>query len=566
LSDTKPAEDGAGDLDAPGQAADVTHSDISDGPGREPSQGQLATSILPNFAREHSNRAHQEWFDRARGMSERSKAMAQESCRIRNNTSLIKQKISTNDLATVNKVNMGFRSHMNQTSEMVRRLNEAIRNNQMEANNLNEGKRQMLKIKEEIETPLVICQKRLDMQHSRPQRECVEDNLHMALELEKNDLTNLLNQLNATIDAANDMLNRLADSRQRMTDDRDGKKHAMKLDTLCLKLTPKEAPHHPPKLETIHSKASVLFGDVPPSVPTSVLMGENAAGRFNYEWLFKKEERDLIRAAYEQLADTVTGKLSNMDFRALLTHSKLEVDPKAAHPILNVIEMHSENSLTWEQSLQNLAQCRGETDHVVQLQPVWKARTKRDLDENYTLLMAAGRLRYQACELASYADETRRKDRLFTQKNLRRKIQETTELKDLAQRRIIEANLEIKRLEEQEKDLGKTYEQKSVPLMLTEARYNIRRRRRQREDIHDEVEDLLGLEVSDLQESVMALQREMDLTRHTLDKLKENRHNLEEDYADKAWCLELYKRCIKLDLQNTPTARRAARGLVVTGV
>ena len=76
-------------------------------------------------------------------------------------------------------VNMGFRSHINQTSEMVRRLNDAMRSNQMEATNLIEGKRQLLKIKEETETPLLICQKRLDMQHSRPQRECVEDNLHM---------------------------------------------------------------------------------------------------------------------------------------------------------------------------------------------------------------------------------------------------------------------------------------------------------------------------------------------------------------------------------------------------
>ena len=43
-------------------------------------------------------------------------------------------------------VNMGFRSHINQTSEMVRRLNDAMRSNQMEATNLIEGKRQLLKI------------------------------------------------------------------------------------------------------------------------------------------------------------------------------------------------------------------------------------------------------------------------------------------------------------------------------------------------------------------------------------------------------------------------------------
>ena len=48
--------------------------------------------------------AFQEWFDRARAASERSKQMAQESGRIRNNTSLIKQKIAASDLATLNKV------------------------------------------------------------------------------------------------------------------------------------------------------------------------------------------------------------------------------------------------------------------------------------------------------------------------------------------------------------------------------------------------------------------------------------------------------------------------------
>ena len=52
--------------DVLGGTADGTPSVTSDGPGREPSQifsqagqGQIATTILPNLAREHSNRAHQ---------------------------------------------------------------------------------------------------------------------------------------------------------------------------------------------------------------------------------------------------------------------------------------------------------------------------------------------------------------------------------------------------------------------------------------------------------------------------------------------------------------------------
>jgi hypothetical protein len=46
----------------------------------------------------------QEWFDRARSMSQRSLAMYNESNRIRNNTSITKQKLAENDVNIVKKV------------------------------------------------------------------------------------------------------------------------------------------------------------------------------------------------------------------------------------------------------------------------------------------------------------------------------------------------------------------------------------------------------------------------------------------------------------------------------
>jgi hypothetical protein len=81
------------------------------------------------------------------------------------------------------------------------------------------------------------------------------------------------------------------------------------------------------------------------NVHTLPAAGENAAGRFNYEWLFKKAERDRIHAAYEQLADEATGKLSNMDFAKVLYQSDIEVDDKFVQPIRYVIEMHPENAV-----------------------------------------------------------------------------------------------------------------------------------------------------------------------------------------------------------------------------
>jgi uncharacterized small protein (DUF1192 family) len=49
-----------------------------------------------------------------------------------------------------------------------------------------------------------------------------------------------------------------------------------------------------------------------------------------------------------------------------------------------------------------------------------------------------------------------------------------------------------------------------------QARYNIRRSRRKGEEVHDEVEDLISLEVEELQKGVAAIQLELDATRATL--------------------------------------------------
>lgn len=65
---------------------------------------------------------------------------------------------------------------------------------------------------------------------------------------------------------------------------------------------------------------------------------------------------------------------------------------------------------------------------------------------------------------------------------------------------------EIRQVEYSEKALIQAFERKAKPLAVSEARYNIRRQRREGEEVHDEVEDLIAREVEELQKGVAAIQ------------------------------------------------------------
>ena len=65
---------------------------------------------------------------------------------------------------------------------------------------------------------------------------------------------------------------------------------------------------------------------------------------------------------------------------------------------------------------------------------------------------------------------------------------------------------EIRSVEQSERMLMHSFEKKAKPLAVSEARYNIRRRRKEGEEVHDEVEDLIAREVEELQKGVAAIQ------------------------------------------------------------
>jgi hypothetical protein len=71
-------------------------------------------------------------------------------------------------------------------------------------------------------------------------------------------------------------------------------------------------------------------------------------------------------------------------------------------------QVHPDNRLNWDLVVKCLADCRGEdNDDVILTGHNWMFKSRRDIDTNLALLNAAGRLRYQACELREYAEAVR---------------------------------------------------------------------------------------------------------------------------------------------------------------
>jgi hypothetical protein len=73
-----------------------------------------------------------------------------------------------------------------------------------------------------------------------------------------------------------------------------------------------------------------------------------------------------------------------------------------------LVQVHPDNRLNWDLVVKCLADCRGEdNDDVILTGHNWMFKSRRDIDTNLALLNAAGRLRYQACELREYAEAVR---------------------------------------------------------------------------------------------------------------------------------------------------------------
>eukprot|EP00238_Polyblepharides_amylifera_P006445 CAMPEP_0196583368 /NCGR_PEP_ID=MMETSP1081-20130531/43262_1 /TAXON_ID=36882 /ORGANISM="Pyramimonas amylifera, Strain CCMP720" /LENGTH=530 /DNA_ID=CAMNT_0041904235 /DNA_START=372 /DNA_END=1964 /DNA_ORIENTATION=+ len=505
----------------------------------------MASTMFPSIDTTIHQRLNKDWQDKSFQLSQTTKTQNLAANRVRVTSSIVREVVTNNDSHHFSKVNMGFRVKMGQTSELVRKLELGIRSNSHQAAHLNTAKQAMLKAKQALSEPQAVCKRRIRLRESKPMNENIEDTAYSALEQELNGVTSMMDQLRNKTAASQEMMDRMHTVREKMRHDLRDKRHALNLDGSCLLLSAESANQHPPQEQTLHSKVTTLAGEVPPALPTAVLLGENAVGRFSYEWLFSKEEREQLKESFKQFA-SYEGEILAANFQMVYTSAGLQVSEKDTLSVLDVMNLHPDTQLTWPKFCEVLASMRAHRDPVV-LPHQWRAKTADLLECNEAVIMAAKWLVAQAYELSTASDEVRKKTNAIVMKCLRRKIQEALELRDLAEKRLQETAVSIYKLEQSERDLVAAFESRARPLAVSEARYNIRRQRKEGEEVHDEVEDLIAREVEELQKGVAAIQRELDSNRAQLGEMIENRKVLEADIDDKNATIEMDQKCLKLE-------------------
>lgn len=505
----------------------------------------MATTLFPPIDTNLHHRTNRDWQDKSFLMSLSIQKQNISSHHMRVTNSIVQEVVDRNDTHYLGKVNLGFRIKMGQTHELVRKIEAAVRENTHQATQLERCRVTLMAKKNSLIEPLNLCKKRMMVRESRPPVENIEDLVHTALEQQHMALCLLIEQLKNKANSLTDMLQHHSIVKEKLKGDLRDKKHASDLDQSCLQLLPETAPQYPPQEETLHTKITTQAGEVPPAQPTAILNGENAAGRFSYEWIFSQEEREALKTAFKVLANE-QGEIMAMNFAQVYTDAAVDVDSVANPSVLEMMSLHPDTQLTWPKFCEMLAAMRSPSDPVT-LPHHWRHKTDKLLENNGAVVMTSKLLLSQALDLMNGVEDVKRKSHVVVQKCLRRKIQETMDLRSLAERRIQETDLEIRSVDQSERMLMQSFEKKARPLAVSEARYNIRRHRKEGEEVHDEVEDLIAREVEELQKGVAAIQRELDNTRTTLGELQGNRRMLEADILNKNVTLEMDQRCLKMD-------------------
>jgi len=521
--------------------------------GRDP----MASTLFPSIDSSDNFQQNADWAENSYQMSRKVLHHNKDAIKVRVTSSIVREVVQTNDDSHLRKVNLGIRHKMSQTQDLLRKLITSIRENSVQAASLEKIRDTAIKSKNMLISPMDLAKRRIEIREDRPTQEKVEDMVFVALEQEHFALATTFNQIGDCITTTNDVLSRLESVKGKLRADCKEKRRALELDGNCLSLTYRTAAQHPPKEETLHTKITTMAGEVPPAKPTSVLYGENAAGRFSYEWMFTKDEREQLKVAFRNMCDE-SDEIMAHAFEMVYTAAGVQVNSKECPSVLEILSLHPDTKMTWPKFCELLATMRSpdpEDKHPVTLPHQWRYKTRCLLEHNQAVLTATKRLLFQNGELIAQSENLRRKQCIAVQKALRRKIHEALDLRRVAEQRLNQTDLEIRRLEASERTLLVTFAGKSKPLMVSEARYNIRRQRHGGEEIHDEVEDLIAREVEELQKGVNAIQREIDNTRSKLEHLKQNREALVNDILCKNSVIELDTKCLNLE-DKTAKAQR----------
>ena len=184
----------------------------------------------------------------------------------------------------------------------------------------------------------------------------------------------------------------------------------------------------------------------------------------------------------------------------------------------------------------------------------WRDRTDALLEKAVMIISEVDALRDEMVKAASSADVFINKYAEDVDDALQAKSQSSINARIQIQRLLEATKEEIQRVTTEAATLEAAIEQKASPLKYATTRLQERRNRPSMEKTIDHVHEALIQEVAELDNSVSALQQELNINTANLEDLRAMESMLEEDFGIKKVTVNLEARCIKLRAYLKPNA------------
>eukprot|EP00754_Rhynchopus_humris_P040780 Rhum_TRINITY_DN23932_c0_g1::Rhum_TRINITY_DN23932_c0_g1_i1::g.178946::m.178946 len=190
----------------------------------------------------------------------------------------------------------------------------------------------------------------------------------------------------------------------------------------------------------------------------------------------------------------------------------------------------------------------------------WTNQTNAIIEESQANRTLSTKTRENATATKRVLEKQTKLNQASVADALKRKVADTTVLKNKIEKRIASLCLEVDKLVLLRGRGGQQSQGLVRPMRKAETRIHLRDKRPAREKISDSVERMLGEEHTALQSAHQALQALLsDIDRHVV-LMNDVRHALKEDYTDKTASLKLDVECLDL-----PAKAKASSGLGASG-
>ena len=194
------------------------------------------------------------------------------------------------------------------------------------------------------------------------------------------------------------------------------------------------------------------------------------------------------------------------------------------------------------------------SEHERTMSRDWTNQTHALLSDAKATRVISTKLRGQAVSTRRALDKQTKAQQATVEDALRKKVQNTSQLKHKLENRITSLQAELEKLQHVKARGQEMVSSLHRPIKKAEGRLRLRERRPVREKIYDKVEKALGEELDELKKATCSLETLIKETAAHAKLMDECKHSLKADHLDKSQSLKLDVECLDLPAKSAGDA------------